>query len=190
MQIRTGLLVVSLSLLSCLVTGITFGEEKILRRYALSDHGSIQLEVPVSWKHELQQSPNQLAPTIVFKPNLKPNFEVLITPFWPATKDGDLPNFEKIKQIVQKGAEHAKLRSVEKKIRLKELKGTVNEGYYFLATDRAPEPEGYKYMTQGTIRVGTLIVMFTILTNQGQDNVITDALSMLKNSSHVNGNAM
>ncbi len=43
-------------------------------------------------------------------------------------------------------------------------------------------------MTQGTIRVGTLIIMFTILTNDGQDNVITEALSMLKNSSRVNDN--
>jgi len=41
-------------------------------------------------------------------------------------------------------------------------------------------------MTQGAILIGDLIVMFTILTNDGQDNVITEALSMLKNSSHVN----
>ncbi len=89
---------------------------------------------------------------------------------------------------MEKGAEHAKLRSIEKTIQVKELKGAANRGYYFIATDREPEPEGYKYITQGTIRVGTLIIMFTILTNDGQDNVITEALSMLKNSSRVNDN--
>ena len=185
MRIRTSLLIILLSYLSA---NTALAEEKILRRYVLPDHGSIQLKAPVSWKHELQLPPSHPAPTIVFKPKSGPIFEILITPIRLATKDGDVPNSEKIKQIVEKGAEHAKLRSVEKSIPVKELRGTDNRGYYFFATDREPEPEGYKYMTQGTIRVGTLIVMFTILTNDGQDNVIADALSMFKSSSHVDDN--
>lgn len=184
MRIRTGLLIISL--LSCLSTSTASDDEKILRRYVLTDHGSIQLKTPDSWKHELQQPPSHPAPTIVFKPKSGPTFEVLITPLRPVTKDGNFPNSEKIKQIVEKGVEHAKLRSIEKKIQVKELRGAVNQGYYFSATDRTPEPGGYKYMTQGAILIGDLIVMFTILTNDGQDNVITEALSMLKNSSHVN----
>lgn len=175
-------------LLSYLSASTALAEEKIFRRYVLPDHGSIQLKTPDSWKHELQQPPSHPAPTIVFKPKSGPTFEVLITPLRPVTKDGDLPNSEKIKQIVEQGAEHAKLRSVEKTIPVKELRSAANKGYYFFATDREPEPEGYKYMTQGTIRVGTLIVMFTILTNDGQGNVITEVLSMLKSSSHVDDN--
>jgi hypothetical protein len=176
-------------LVFCFFVTITLAEETTVHSYSLPDHSSIQLKAPVSWKHELQQPPNHPAPTIVFRPESKPSFDILITPLGPAAKEKDLPSLEKIKQIVQKGAEHAKLRSVEKTIQIKDLKGAMNRGYYFFATDREPEPEGYKYMTQGTIRVGALIVMFTILTNEGQDNVITGALSMLKSAVHVNDNA-
>lgn len=177
-----------LCVLFCVTNTEAIADETNLLSYSLNKHDSIQLKAPVSWKHELQLPPSHPAPTIVFKPKSGPIFEILITPIRPVAKDGDLPNSEKIKQIVEKGAEHAKLRSVEKAIPVMELRGAANRGYYFFATDREPEPEGYKYMTQGTIRIGTLIVMFTILTNDGQDNVITEALSMLKSSSHVDDN--
>ena len=186
MGIRTGLLIILLSYLSA---NTALAEENILRRYVLPNHSSIQLKTPVSWKYELQLPPSHPAPTIVFRPKSGPTFEILVTPCRAETQDGDMPDSEKIKRIVEKGAEHVKLRSVEKSIPVKELRGTDNRGYYFFATDREPEPQGYKYMTQGAMRVGALIVMFTILTNDGQNNVITETFSMLKRSSHVDDNS-
>ena len=59
----------------------------------------------------------------------------------------------------------------------------------FFSTDRAPKPDEYKYMTQGMILVGDIALTFTILTNDGQEIVITNALSMLKSSTHVNSDA-
>jgi hypothetical protein len=53
-------------------------------------------------------------------------------------------------------------------------------GFYFAATDRAPKPDEYKFLTQGVVRVGELSVTFTILTNDGQDAVVKQALDALK----------
>jgi hypothetical protein len=49
----------------------------------------------------------------------------------------------------------------------------------FSATDRAPEPGGYLYMTQGAAAVGDLLVPFTILTNAGQKETVRGALKMI-----------
>ena len=40
----------------------------------------------------------------------------------------------------------------------------------------------YGYVTQGTIQLGELTFNFTILTRDGQDQVVPDALSMLKSA--------
>ena len=66
-----------------------------------------------------------------------------------------------------------------------ELTGTSGVGYYFSATDRAPAPGEYRYMTQGMISVGALAVTFTILTNDGQSGVVDDALAMVSRAAHV-----
>ncbi|MEW6330662.1 MAG: hypothetical protein AB1560_04290 [Pseudomonadota bacterium] len=174
-----------MSLLLCFFANTTFAQDTDTRKYPLPDHGSIQLKVPVPWADDLRQPPDRLPPTIAFKPKSGNRFEILITPIWSASKGASLPNSEKIKELVQQASEQAKLQSVEKNLYLRELKGASGNGYYFSATDRAPEPEGYKYMTQGTIRVGDLMVMFTLLTNDGQEKVINDALSMLKSAIHM-----
>ena len=49
---------------------------------------------------------------------------------------------------------------------------------------KAPKPGEYKYMTQGMLVVRELAVSFTILTNDGQQQVVQDALTMLKSATH------
>jgi len=166
----------------------TLAEETIVRSYLLPDHGNIQIKVPVSWKDDLRQPPHRLPPTITLKPKTGKPFEILITPIWPASKENQPMSSEKLKQLVQQGAERAKSQAVEKTVPTQELRGSSGMGYYFAVTDRAPGSEEYKYMTQGMIHIGDLTVTFTVLTNDGQEKIVTDALSMLKSAIHVNGN--
>jgi hypothetical protein len=51
-------------------------------------------------------------------------------------------------------------------------------------TDREPPPGEFRYMTQGALQVGMLIVWFTILTNDGQAAEVDRALSMLQSLEH------
>jgi len=155
------------------------------RRYPLPDHGLFQMKVPMSWKDELRQPPDRLPPTIVLRPASGDQFQVLITPIWLARKDVPLPSGEAIRQQVQRGVESAKSQAVEETLKVMELQGSSGSGYYFSATDKAPKPGEYKFMTQGILLVGELIVTFTILTNDSQRNVVNDALTMLKSAIHV-----
>ena len=88
---------------------------------------------------------------------------------------------------VQQTAQQAQSQAVEAHIEVKELMGTSAKGYYFFATDRAPKPGEYKYMTQGILPVGELVVTFTVLTNDGQMPVVEAALEMLRRAVHRGG---
>ena len=92
---------------------------------------------------------------------------------------------EVIKEFVQKSAEKVKSQSVEKTLQLVEFRGTSGQGYYFFSTDKAPKPDEYKYMTQGTLAVGDLIVTFTILTNGNHEQVAKESLTMLREARYL-----
>jgi hypothetical protein len=69
-------------------------------------------------------------------------------------------------------------------LEIRRLQGASGIGFYFVATDRVPQPEEFRYMNQGILEVGDLTVTFTILTNEGQDAVVEEALAMLKGAVH------
>jgi hypothetical protein len=150
------------------------------RRFRLPDHGYLVVQVPRDWKDQLGQPPNRLPPTIAFGPGSGTPFRVLVTPIWPATKDRLPASRGQIRALVERGAQGAKPQAVERELPILEFKGSSGPGFYFSATDRAPEPGGYKFLTQGALRAGELLVTFTILTNEGQEHVVKQALDALK----------
>lgn len=178
-------LVTTLSLaLSLGVPLLAIARDLESRRYPLPNHGSLELRVPGSWVHEIRQPPNRLPPTIEFRPKSGSPFQLLITTLWQASDQAQPLSAERVKQLVQNSANSIKPQAVEKTITLKEIIGTAGGGYYFSATDRAPGAGEYKYMTQGMLPVGGLLVTFTVLTNDGQQSVIDDALTALRTAVH------
>jgi hypothetical protein len=153
------------------------------RRYPLGNYGSFRVDIPWSWKDELQQASNRTSPTICLSPKAGPPFQIFITPIWGAKRE--LLEDEAIKALVEKSAERVKPQAVEKTLRLVGLQGTSSKGYYFFTTDKAPKPGEYKYMTQGVVAVGELIVTFTILTNTNHEEVAKEALTLLREARHL-----
>jgi hypothetical protein len=149
------------------------------RRYALADQGTLDLKVPTTWKEELEQARDQFLAAIVFTPTSGAPFGVVLTPIWSTEKDAPPPDREALQRVVQRAAEEIKSQTVEKTVDVIELQGVSGIGYYFSVTDRSPNPGQYKYLTQGIIPVGVLTLAFTIYTNDGQQNIMTDVLTML-----------
>jgi len=110
---------------------------------------------------------------------------VVISPIWPSKQDIPLTEEEGIRQLVLQSADLVETRSVEKKIELKKLEGASGPGYYFSVTDREPGPGEYRYLTKGMVRVSKLLVGFTILTNDGQEHIVKNAIAMVKSAAHV-----
>jgi hypothetical protein len=154
-------------------------EEAAVRSYPLSEHGTFQLKVPESWKDSVAQPGGGLPSTITFSPKTGAPFKILVTPLWLPKQNLNTPTADELKTKVQLSADGMAQLAVEKTIEAKLLKGSTHIGYYFTATDRAPKAGGFKFLNQGMVIVEDVLVAFTILTNDGQDAVVTAALLML-----------
>jgi hypothetical protein len=148
--------------------------------YDLPDHGALTLLVPDGWTSEFKQPPNRLPPTIWLKPRSGMPFAVLVTAGWPMGAASKIPDEATMRSEVVAAANGAAPQSVEGALPIQEIKGVDGAGFYFAATDRAPNPGEYKYLTQGVIRVGGISLAFTVLTNDGQEPVVRSALEMLR----------
>ena len=155
------------------------------RTYALPGHGALQLQVPQSWREVLHQTSNELPPIILFTPTDGKAFKIAVTPLYPHGIGMAQPTLADMRKSVEMAVEEARKQAVEKELPIHELKGPSVNGYYFSATDKAPKPGEYKYMTQGFFLAGGLAPTFTILTNDGSENVAAEALAMLRNAVHV-----
>ena len=162
-------------------------EESEVRGYPLPNHGTLNLTVPKSWQGRVSQPPDNLPPTIMFAPPGRATYQVLITPIWPAKPGIALPDQTRIREDVERTAQKAKAEAVEKNIPIKEVKGSSAAGYYYSITDKAPKPDEYKYMTQGMVRLGDLIITFTALTNDGSTNAADQTLAAVRSASYAAG---
>ena len=160
------------------------GGEPNVRSYPLPGHGAIEFQVPLQWEDQLRQPPHGLPPTIEFRQKTGSSFKILVTTMWAMNPSVTLPEGDELQKGVQKARDRVISRAVEERIDLLKLKGPTTYGYYFLATDRNPKPDGYKYLTQGDVRSGDLMATFTILTNEGQESVIFEGVTMMKSAFH------
>jgi len=174
----------------CAVLFIAFAaaavaEESSTRTYQLPDQGALQLTVPKSWHEEIKQPPGGVPPTITFTPASGAAFNIQITPMYPPRPGVPMPDLKWLRGNVERAAADAAPQAVEKNIAINELHGPSANGYYFSATDKAPAPGEYKYMTQAELRVGDVAPVVTVLTNDASGQVLADALAVLKSAVHL-----
>lgn len=150
------------------------------QNFKLPGHGTLLLNVPEGWKANAKQPAGGLPPTIGLAPQSGAPFVVLITAVWGTSPGEAVPDDAKIRSTVALAAKSAEGQSVEGALSLKDLTGTSGRGYYFRATDRAPAPGEWKYLSQGMIRTGAIALTFTILTNDGQAAAERAALEMIR----------
>ncbi len=150
--------------------------EKTIRRYSIPNHGILVVPVPESWNDIVDQAAPESPPTLHFTGGAEKDFLVLVTPLWSPGKNPEFNSEPSIKKIVQRSGEASLAQAEEKKLTLQPL---GKKGYYFSLTDKKPKPGEWKYLNQGSIGVGDLLIAFTILTHSPDSNVIREALDML-----------
>jgi len=153
-------------------------------RYELPNQDSLELIVPPGWGESVDQPEDGGPPTIQLRPKEGAPFEIYVTPDWPHAPDGALPDTETLRETVRAAAERMRGQTVEEILEIRRLQGASGVGFYFVATDRAPQPEEFRFMNQGALQVGDLTVTFTILTNEGQEAVIEEAFAMLRDAAY------
>ncbi|MFZ2508380.1 MAG: hypothetical protein WAW79_07910 [Steroidobacteraceae bacterium] len=154
------------------------------RAYELPNLDIFELEVPAGWNDTIDQPGDGGPPTIHLRPTEGEPFEIYVTPAWPEGPEETAPEVEALREQVRSAAERVRERVDEPPPEIRRLQGESGVGFYFAATDRAPQPEDHRYTNQGALQVGELTVMFTILTNPDQEAVVELALAMLTGATH------
>jgi len=170
--------------LACLAGGLVLAGDRLPRRYELPNLDALELALPAGWQDETDTPPGGTSLTIRLYPAAGAPFEVFVTPESPEPPAGDVLDTEELREAVRDAAERIRPQAVEETIEIRRLQGAGGIGFYFLATDRAPQPEQFRYMNQGALQVGDLTLWFTILTNEGQEAVVAEALAMLQAAAH------
>lgn len=155
-----------------------------LRRYELPNLDTLELRLPSGWADKVDQPPGGGPPTIELGPAEGAPFQVLVTPEWKDPTSSEIRELPMLRDSIRDAAERVKPQSVEGFIEVRQLNGVNGIGYYFSVTDRDPQADEFKYMSQGVLQVGDLTVWFTVLTNVGQDTVAVEALSILQTAVH------
>ena len=157
------------------------GEKKA---FALPDNSKLELAIPAGWKDEAKANQGKGPPTILLTPRDGAPFQVAITPVARQRPGTSADTAIQMRTHMQQAADKVKPGAAEQYLPVEDLTGFPGPGYFFSATDREPKPGEFKYLTQGMLLVGDVVVSFGILTNDGQEKAKAEALAMLKSASH------
>ena len=148
-------------------------------RVPLQGHDDLVIDLPAGWQGQVPRTSSNMPPTITITGSPSGSLEMLITPVWPNASAKALTPDE-LRGLVRGAADQAHTQAVERDIEISELGAPGKPGYYFSATHRQPEPGGYKYMTQGAMRLNELRVTFTVLINGDPKVPRATALALLR----------
>jgi len=170
-------------LLALAVATGTAAAEGESKSYPLPDNSRLQLSVPPGWQDEVHAKEGSNPASIFFTPREGPGFKVIVTPVGRTRPDANTAI--QLRLAVQQAADKVKPQAAEAILTAEEFTGAPGPGYYFSASDAAPKEGEFKYLSQGMLLVGEVVVSFGILTNDGQAKVKEQAFSMLKGASHI-----
>jgi hypothetical protein len=147
---------------------------------AVPGRGVVVLDVPDGWQHQVSPASAGQAPTIELSPRQGHAFlvKMTITPFEPAATHH--ATSAKLRALVQQAADAEKPKAIEPELRLFDLDSSGKDGVYFSATERTPDPQGYRHRTQGALGLNTLSVSFSILSPTESKPLTEQALQFMR----------
>lgn len=179
MRVIQVLLLLSINLLGSFLN-LSHSSESTVRLYQMENVGTISISTPKSWKENIYPKTKDAFPiTLYFEPDTGTKFNVGFSISRPFAKT-ELISRSKLKEMTEKAAARYKDRVIEKELILKEFSTNKLSGYYFEATDRSPEPDGYKYMTYGYTRAYDFLVWFIVLSNDKSLAKYEQAINVLE----------
>jgi hypothetical protein len=165
-----------------LVVTASAAEHLQVHTLPIPGRGILVISSPIAWSKQISQPPEAIAPTIRFSSAAGQKFEVVITAFWSPTNDSSFNSASNVRSLVDDTLGDLNSRLVESDIPILELYSGSGTGYYFSATDKAPDPNEYKFLTQGAIAADDLLLTFTVLTKEKLSPIINTTLNMLRSS--------
>ena len=73
--------------------------------------------------------------------------------------------------------------SDEEKLVLEDIAGRDGQGYYFQLTDSSADEDEYRYLTQGALGVGQVLLVFSLFSNDSE-GILSEAMFRSLKSAH------
>jgi hypothetical protein len=148
-----------------------------LREYPTGGAALLVIAIEESWKDG--KPPAGSGASISIESKEPGKLHILLTPL-PASVAGMPRTDDEVRAAVQATAESLGPKSVEKKLEVVALRGPEVKGYGFHATDPAPRAGDFRFMHNGLLSLGAVMVPFTVLYNPGAENEAKAALAALR----------
>lgn len=150
---------------------------------ALPSGDELWLAIPDAWNQKFEAPDKNTPRSVWLSQRQGPTFNVFITPLTGTPMAAALTDGNKLKAVVTAASRDALAQSVEMSLQVHDLTGNNVHGAYFSATDKAPKPNEWKYLTQGMVDIDGVPFAFTILTNNGQEAIAKTALELIRTAS-------
>lgn len=152
-------------------------------RLPLAGGDAIVMDLPSGWSGRVDPRDDS-RPTAEISAADAKELRMYVTAGSPLGAAGKATPSEELRALVRAAADKARPHAVESELKLRELGAAARHGYYFSATDRKPEPGGYRHLTQGAMALDALRVTFTILVNGEPREPTAQALELLRSMRH------
>ena len=160
------------------------GEVAGLRRFELPNQDTLELQLPAGWTDSVQQPAGGGPPSIEIAVSEGGPPQVFVTPEWPDPLAKEIRELPALRDAIRELAERIQPEAEEPYLEIRPLSGANGSGYYFTATERNPDPDEFRFMSQGALQLDELTLWFTIVTDEGEDTVAVQALAMLQSAVH------
>lgn len=184
--IRTALLIVSLYAVNVVANN---NEEYSTNTelFTLPEHGELKIEVPTLWEYRYTTIDNASPPFLTFYMHDKNNkeiFQLNISVLWEDGYERDIISSDFIYSLVYEAGKNTLSESDQSEIILTEIKGTYGNGFLFDLSDSDAKQDEYKFLTQGGLAVGKLLLLFSLFSNDDQMILRELMLRTIKSAKH------
>ena len=158
-----------------------------LRDIPIPNHGTLRLSIAGSWTADARMMNEPPTVFVHVGPSKGKDFDTQLTVVWltPANQATATP--EAIRSNTERTGNSILLQSIEKTLALQELRGAETVGTYYALTDRKPAPGEFKYITQGSFRIGEVLCAFTILSNNANSGDVKQMLRTFTDATYLKG---
>jgi hypothetical protein len=148
--------------------------------FSVPQHGSLQISVPQSWRLEVYPSEDDGLPAVYLRAPTPQSPRVQLSPSWSLIGDPAFNRPEQIRSQMETVAQRLLPIAVETEIRLNALQTASGEGYWFAFTKREPHSGKLRFVTQGALPSGDLLVNFTVISLEDAGKDLQTILAALK----------
>jgi len=155
--------------------------------FTLPEHGELKIEVPAIWEYRYTTIDNTSPPFLTFymhDKNKKEIFQLNISVMWEDSYERDIISSDFIYSLVYEAGKNTLLKSDQSELKLTEIQGTHGNGFLFDLSDSDAEQGEYKYLTQGGLAAGKLLLLFSLFSNDDQFILKELMLRTIKSARH------